>query len=370
MLWSISSGLRVKPVTDSGVGSLSKAERGAAEVKDPLFRYLAILRLLPQFPNRITTRELLDRLERNGFSVNPRSAQRDLMKLSASFPIGYHPEGRSYEWGYVEGAAFSFPGITPDAALAHMLAEQHLASVLPSTVFDLLKPTFAAARDYLGGMQRNLLSGWSKRVRAIPNGKALQPAVVDAKVWHSVSKGLLHGEMLRVIYKSRSKNTEREFELHPLGIVVRHSVTYLVARVDAYDDTRQFALHRVLRAERMMRDADPDEFDIDGYIDSGAFSGIGDIRRVELAADVHPQVAWLLSESPLGDDQALSALADTDWSRLRVTVKQDQETFWWLLAMSVRIRVIEPQDWRDQLRQLAQQVSFLYHSVSADRHGS
>lgn len=50
-------------------------------------RYLTMLRMVPRFPNVITTTELAQRLEEQDFSVTMRSIQRDLEKPSADFPL-------------------------------------------------------------------------------------------------------------------------------------------------------------------------------------------------------------------------------------------------------------------------------------------
>ena len=62
--------------------------------------------------------------------------------------------------------------------MALTLAEEHLQNLLPQTALDLLAPQFRKARNYLDGLDKNQLANWSKRVRAVPNGKSLLPATI------------------------------------------------------------------------------------------------------------------------------------------------------------------------------------------------
>lgn len=51
---------------------------------DTLLRYLEMLRLIPKEPKSISTTELFEKLQNNGYDVELRTVQRDLNKLSSS----------------------------------------------------------------------------------------------------------------------------------------------------------------------------------------------------------------------------------------------------------------------------------------------
>ena len=94
-------------------------------------------------------------------------------------------------------------------------------------------------------MSSNGLSQWARKVRAIPNGKALIPASLNEMTWQIISQALLEQKPVDVVYLYRASKTEKCFTLHPQGLVSRHSVTYLSATVNDYDDIRQFVMHRI-----------------------------------------------------------------------------------------------------------------------------
>tara|TARA_R110000824_G_scaffold207846_1_gene393417 strand:- start:41285 stop:41815 length:531 start_codon:yes stop_codon:yes gene_type:complete len=160
-----------------------------------------------------------------------------------------------------------------------------------------------------------------------------------------------------VVYLSRATKTEKHFTLHPQGLVSRHSVTYLLATVNDYDDIRQFAMHRIETATISESTWRPlHNFDVDNYIAGGAFGYLQGKAPVTLVAQVAPQVAWLLSAPPLSEAQQLASLPDNTWQQLEAEVPDDQQTLWWLMAMGANVNVLAPTSWRETLKANAEQV--------------
>lgn len=340
------------------------------EPKDPLIRNLVLLGLIPRHPRSISTVALRDALATQGFDINLRSLQRDLVdKLSGRFqllcsvddPDPAIARQRPYRWSFAPTAQLSLPGLTPAAALAMHLAEGHLRHLLPPGVLAQLAPQFEEARRQLQGMQHNQLSRWAQRVRALPNGKALLPASVDPQVWEQVATALLDGRQLQVDYLSRAKGEIKPMTLHPRALVSRGPVSYLIATVGDYSDVRHFALHRIQHAEVLAdTQAHDNYFDMDAYLPTAAFTPRQGIGMMELVADVHPQIAWTLRETPLSEDQSLEPLPNTDWVRLRAELPDDQENFWWLFSLGENIRVQSPYSLRTAIIERNQHVLSLY----------
>ncbi|TDB05117.1 helix-turn-helix transcriptional regulator [Halomonas marinisediminis] len=319
-----------------------------SEIRDTLFRYLAMLQLIPRSPGRISTPVLLDKLQERGFQIDRRSLQRDLRdRLSLHFPLVCDDSQKPYRWYFDRDFHCSLPALDIPSALTLVLAEEYLKGLLPPVVVGQLTPQFRDARQLLDNLEQNGLSQWARRVRAIPNGKALIPAPLSAETWQTVSEALLSQRAIDVTYLSRSAEEVKQFTLHPQGLVSRHSVTYLLATVNDYEDVRQFALHRIREAR--LSDAswhDAGDFDLDDYIAGGAFGYLESKAPVTLVANVAPQVAWLLSETPLAEEQRLTPLPDSDWQRLEAKVPNDQQTLWWLMAMGANVEVLAPETWR------------------------
>jgi predicted DNA-binding transcriptional regulator YafY len=334
-----------------------------AEAKDTLLRQLTLLRLIPEHPRYTASQTLHEKLHERGFKVDLRTVQRDLNRLSTTFALISEEERGRNKWSHSPDATLDLKAMEPETALALYLAESHLKNLLPQSAIDLLGPQFSKARNYLDELHHNDFAHWARRVRALPNGKALLPAQVDADVWRAVSVALLERRQLEVDYLSRSTTKRKNLLLHPAGLISRHSISYLLASVDGYDDVRQFALHRIQNAEWLDAAAQQTEpLDLDHYIRLGGFNAPAPVEEVELVADVSPQIAWLLSETPLSHEQSLELLQDSDWQRLRAKVPDDQETLWWLFGLGEHVRIFEPPRWSDLIRTRASKLEQLYAS--------
>lgn len=329
-----------------------------SEIRDTMFRYLTMLQLIPRSPGRISTPVLLEKLRERGFQVDMRSLQRDLRdRLALHFPLICDDSSKPYRWFFDRDFHCNLPALDVPSALTLVLGEEYLKGLLPPVVVGQLAPQFRDARQLLDGLEANGLSQWAKRVRAIPNGKTLIPAPLDEGTWQVVSEALLSHRAVDVTYRSRSADERKQLTLHPQGMVSRHSVTYLLATVNDYDDIRQFALHRIeLVSLSKAKWREAEGFCIDDYIASGAFGYLLSKEPVLLRARIQPQVAWLLSETPLSNEQSLTQLADTDWQLLEARVPDDQQTLWWLKALGASVEVLEPLAWREEILADAKRV--------------
>ncbi|MEB5089867.1 helix-turn-helix transcriptional regulator [Pseudomonas guariconensis] len=324
-----------------------------SDPKDRLFRHLALLRLIPRAPKSISTTELLQRLKAENFDIDLRTLQRDLIgRLALDFPLLCDESRRPYLWSFPKATPqFDFPALDTPTALAFVLAESHLSKLLPPSVLSLLSHHFDLARRQLQGLEHNNLAHWVRRVRTLPNGKALQLAEVDSAVWSEVATALLETRQLEIVYLSRSKAEYKTLRIHPAGMVTRHSVSYLIGTVEGYTDFRQFALHRIQKAACLdVPTREQPEFEIDHFIQSGGFNNPGPIEHHELIADVSPNIAWLLTETPLSPEQSLKPLQGSNWQRLRAKVPDDQETLWWVFGLGENVRLHEPKRWVDVIK--------------------
>jgi predicted DNA-binding transcriptional regulator YafY len=77
---------------------------------DNFLRYLMVLREIPRAPRRVDTATLAVRLESLGLHVTRRTLQRDLERLSATFPLVCADQTKPYGWSWVEGSSKPRPG--------------------------------------------------------------------------------------------------------------------------------------------------------------------------------------------------------------------------------------------------------------------
>lgn len=323
---------------------------------ETLFRTLSMLKIIPKKPSYRATSAIHRKLEEKGFVVNLRTVQRDLKAMMDHLPLNCIEGDGEHRWNLSASFNDSKLGLDTPTALTLVLAHEYLSSLLPKIAVDQIAPQFKAAQQYLNALPKNHYSGWANRVKAIPNGKALIPAQVKQGIWDAVSEAALEEYAIDVTYLSRKQNEPKDYTLHPQAIVVRHSVIYLLATVKDYDDIRQFALHRIQRAERSQKDFRPLKgFNLSEYLNQGAFDYRVSTDDVQLKARVKNEIAWLLSETPLSEDQDLKPEED-GWYQLTATVPDDQQTLWWIQGYGAAIDVQEPQVWREHIHQQAREV--------------
>lgn len=323
---------------------------------DTLFRTLAMLQIIPKEPRYKATSTIHATLEEKGFKISLRTIQRDLNALTAHLPLICLEGDGENRWSLSFHYNDQKVGLDTPTALTLVLAHEYLSGLLPQIAVDQIAPQFEAARRFLNGLPSNHYSGWASRVKAIPNGKTLIPAQIKSGIWESVSEAVLEEYAIDVTYLSRTHNEPKHYTLHPQAIVVRHSVSYLLATVNDYDDIRQFATHRIQQAEHSNKAFRPlNSFDLNEYINHGGFSYQQSLARVCLKARVKNEIAWLLSETPLSLEQDLSQ-ADEGWYWLKANVPDDQQTLWWIQGYGAAIDVHEPKQWREHMHQQAREV--------------
>lgn len=325
-----------------------------------LLRQLAMLRLIPRQPRKIDTGTLLSVLENGGYQVDLRTIQRDLNKWSSVLPLmsdNAKPQG----WSWHAGAGqLDIPGLEPQAALAFHMAEEHLRHLLPSSTLAYLRPWFNAARGVLDD-HGNGLARWPKKVRVLPRGLPRKAPDMDPAVEAAVTQAVLQERQLEIAYTKNAEQPEpRRHVVHPLALVVRDRIVYLVCVFDGHNDPRQLALHRMQSATVLDATAQrPRGFSIDAYIADGDFGIPLGARPIRLEAVFLQHVAIHLRESPIADDQTLEDV-DKDNVLLRATVPDTLELRLWLKSFGDEVEVIKPASLRGEFREIAENLQDYY----------
>lgn len=242
-------------------------------MSDTLLRHWTLLRAIPRSPRGMTVAELHRHLDGQGYPARRRTVERDLELLSGVFPLLCDDSARPYRWSWPQDRMLDVPGMDPSTALTFGLANRFLEQVLPRTSLNQLQPYFEHARAVLDATAPGGLAAWPDKVRILPRGLKLIAPEIDAAILDTVYAALLADRRFWCRYRPRDAEEDKEYDVNPLGLVVRDAVIYLVCTLWDYDDLKQLALHRIRAAEP--RDAQvrrPPGFDLDGYIRTGAFS--------------------------------------------------------------------------------------------------
>jgi predicted DNA-binding transcriptional regulator YafY len=196
-------------------------------------RLVAVLLIL-QARGRVTASEIAEELE-----ISERTARRDLEALAmAGIPV-YSQAGRGGGWSLVGGARTDLSGLTAAEARTLFLVAGPSASATPEVRAALRKLVRALPEPFRAEAEAAASAvvldptHWDRTsVPPPPHLGVLQQAVVD-------------GVQLRLRYAGRDR-PEGERIVHPLGLVAKASVWYLVAGTDA--GLRTFRVGRVRSA--------------------------------------------------------------------------------------------------------------------------
>ena len=329
-------------------------------MSDQATRIIEMLRAIPR-EGKITTSELARRLEDAGFPINQRSVQRDLERLSQLHPLIADTRSKPFGWKWAKDAkAITLPGLSEAEALTFHLVEKHLEGLLPASTVSDLRPYFRAASEKLAqSAGRSPLGTWTKRIRVVPPQQHLLPPKVDREVRQTVTRALLRGRQLRITYRAPRSATAKRHDVHPLGLIQYGQVFYLCVRYYQYPEVRIIALHRIQSATIIDKPCQPpDGFNLDQWIDGGAF-GFGAIGvPIELEIEFLGHAGDFLLETPLAENQTIEQRDDR--LLVRATVMDTEQLRWWILSFGPRAIVRSPGALRADIAQQLHDAAAAY----------
>ena len=196
---------------------------------DTLLRRLMILQRLPEYPRKMSSRNLLSSLENGGISCSIRTIQRDLEYLSASglFGIGADMQSKPIGWFWIQGKKNS--GINfmdRSSAVAFALLEPMLTGKLPSSVTAKLDEYFDQAERFL-----NQDKGWTRKV-FIARDETGIPRDLEEDALDLICEAIDQNVCLSMDYGRYYKGIDLNYIhveiVHPLALVSKGNTVYLV----------------------------------------------------------------------------------------------------------------------------------------------
>lgn len=324
-------------------------------MSDTAVRYVRMLELIPGWPHKVAARDLLTRLEAEGFSVDLRTIQRDLDKLSSYFPLT-RDDATPRGWSWMKGARVTeLPAMSPATALAFLLLNEFSRPLLPNNIRAFLDQHLDRAQSILNEISDRQpgLSEWSDLVAVASRNQPLLPPEGDEQATRVAYDALLERKRFRAVYHSASKDGEaKPYEINPLGLILRDHLLYMACTLFDYDDVRLLALHRMRDAELLDSAAHwPEGFSLDGYIASGVME-IVEGPEIELVADFDAEAARHLAETPLSREQAMDQ-PEEGITRVRARVHNTKQLRWWLRGFGNAVEVIAPEALRREMAETA-----------------
>lgn len=332
---------------------------------DAALRQILMLKRVPRAPRKITTKELQAYLrEQEDMKVTERTIQRDLLALVEHLPLLCDDRNKPFGWSFSKDADLSIAAMDANTAITLDMVQRFLTKLMPSQALDSLRPQMEAAQKHLGQGMRGK-TRWSDKVAMLPRGLPLIPAPVNLPVLEAVYTALLENRAMDVIRYS----PDRPERIHPLGIVHRGPVIYLLCGFWDYPEVRQVALHRIQKVRVLDEPCKkPEKYtSLQDYITSGEFSYLVGDKPLKLKARFYHSAGNHLKETPLSEDQRITDDDDKGEFTLQATVADTYELRWWLQSFGMGVEVLAPASLRLEFVELAEGLRDAYLTDSSAR---
>jgi predicted DNA-binding transcriptional regulator YafY len=334
-------------------------------------RYLEMLKSIPHHPDYITANQLLEKLEKKGFTTNIRTVQRDLLMLKKVFEISSGDEEKSEKseeskqpkrWHYKPNSLpFMAPSLDDHTALSFIFVQKFLISMMPPDSIRTLDPWFRAASQRLSARRGNTAK-WQEKVHILTTGLPRLSPSINPKVQSIVYQAILNEWPLRIKYRARGANENKEHLISPLGLVVKGGIIYLVATHNVKGDALQFALHRT-------QDAEPDKkadyikplkkwINLHSYAEEKFGFPMGEPETLTLKLHLTGHAVISVTDCPISKKQ--SVVKSDDGSLLTAEVPNTLELRQWIRSLGLDATIIEPISLRREFKQELELLSKRY----------
>lgn len=334
----------------NGRGHVKSWTYRAKSHSDALIRRILMLARLPRAPKKISSSELKEALESEGYRVTLRTIERDLAQLSAAFPLECDDREKPYGWSWQRTAELlAIPGMSVRQAVVLLTAQKHLESQLPANLHQELLPLFQQAHATLGRSAPQA-SHWPQRVAQVANTQPLIAPDIAQDVLHSVHAALYHGHQLEITYQRRGAEDTRQHRLHPFLLVQRGPVFYLAGQILGKEDITLFAMHRIRSGHCLPTGAramsESTRRDIMQKVAAGFALG----EPIALRLHMRRELAQHVEEAPLSPDQE-SCPVDAEWTQITATVHDSAQLRWWLMGFGAGVKIKAPETLAEAIRQ-------------------
>lgn len=278
------------------------------------------------------------------WGVSAKTVQRDIdfLRDQCAAPIAYDRERRGFHY---EGKSWWLPSVA--------LGEGELLAVLLAS---------RAAEQYRGSpVARHLDRVFTKLADLLPGKLTVSPELlytrfsftappakpIDAAVWTTVVRGLLHQQTLRIVYRTfdaQRTTPGKESQVEPYHIASLQGEWYLFGVHHGYTDVRQFSMARIEKATLTgARFVMPAGFDPKSMLSTtfARYAGDGKVYTVRLLFG--KEIAGWITEREWHPGQKLKH-RKTGEIELEFPAKGLYEVQRWVLSWGHYVTVLAPDD--------------------------
>ena len=331
-------------------------------MSDTVLRQISMLELIPRYPAKTFTNEIKDKLENLGYETTLRTIQRDLHELSRILPIVSDERSQPFGWSWEKDAqGYESPAMDPIQALTFSLAAQYLEPLMPKANFERMEGFFARAEKVLVGSEKTKLARWRKRVKVVSENMRFKDPKVNLDVRQKIYRAVYEGIQIQALYRKRGEKVADERHIHPLGIVLKGSMHYLICMMDEDPiNPRYLPLQRFEKVELLdQKVREPKNFDLDNFIHKNNLGFAYSDKLYTFEAIFDKTMAFHLIETPLNSSQKVQELSGNKLlikARVPDTLQFEQ----WLMSFGADVEIIKPKKLRDKFKKIAKQMRRMY----------
>ena len=332
-------------------------------MSDTILRMIKMTELIPRYPSKVTAQQIKEGLQNRGYKTSLRTVQRDLQELSRLFPIECDDVSIPFGWSWKKNApGYESPSMDPIQALTFSLAAQYLEPLMPKANFKRIEKFFQRAENILLGDQKSNVLRWRKRVRVIPENIRFKEAKIDLENREKLYRAVFEGIQIEAYYRKRGEKKSQLRKIHPLGIVVKGSITYIICMMDEDKiKPRYLPMHRFEKVQ-LIEDKkinQPEGFDLDLFIHKNNLGYEFSDNLYTFKAIFDKTMAAHLTEMKLNDTQKEKDLGSGKiqiTARIPDTLQFEQ----WLMSFGANVEILEPKKLRDKFKSLSKKLETMY----------
>ena len=320
------------------------------------------MELIPRYPSKTYTNEIKEKLDNLGYETTLRTIQRDLQELSRIFPIVSDERSPPFGWSWKkEAPGYQSPAMDPIQALTFSLVAQYLEPLMPKANFKRIQAFFDRAETILIGNQKTKLNNWRKRVRVIPESLRFKDPKINLDLRQKLYQAVYEGVQVMTLYRKRGNNLADKRHIHPLGIVIKGSMHYLICMMEEdQKNPRYLPLQRFEKVE-ILEDKvrEPKNFNLDEFIHKNNLGFAYSDKLYTFEAIFDKTMAFHLLETPLNSSQTSEEI-ETNKLLIKARVPDTLQFEQWLMSFGSDVEVIKPKKLRDKFISLANSMKEMY----------
>ncbi|MGL4594458.1 MAG: helix-turn-helix transcriptional regulator [Thermoguttaceae bacterium] len=311
----------------------------------PTIRHWKLLRLLAESPQSLPLKELAEHL-----GVTPRTVNRDLALLQkAGIPLQetIGPHGLKH-WFIAEKENVPL-GFSYDEAAALYLGRRFLAPLTKTFLWEAADSALRKIRNRIGAQAiryldrlldtfRHTTIGWSDYSE---KGDLVDALVLGCEERREVLIG----------YRSLTANTEESYAIRPYELVYHEGTLYVIGFSCKSDGLRHWKIDRMSSALATDTKFEmPNDFDANSYRKSSfAVFAPKDMPTQRIKVRFNQRVARYVEEHHWHETQSISVQKDGS-VLAEFELAATEELKRWLLSFGMHAEVLEPPEFREELR--------------------